>query len=256
MHVPPYDEAGTGRAIAFSHGTMMDRSMFSPQIAELSRSFRVIAFDHRARTECWEGPYSLDDLAGDFLVLLDALGIERCVLVGMSMGGFMALRIALRQPDRLMGMVMIDSMASAPLSPNEGFFQSLRDGGPLSEAVVQRNAEILFGASTRTERCERVDAWRVRWRCMTGASVYWETASWLRREDLSSRLGEIAVPMLVIHGEEDTIIPIEAGEEMADGVQNGRLVRIAGAGHTSNLEAPDAVNAAIRTFVESLAVAW
>src|SRR5258708_5014854 len=126
MPVPPYDEAGRGPAIVFSHGTMMDRSMFRPQLDALSRSFRVIAFDHRARTANWRGPYSLDDLASDCLALLDALGIERCVLGGMSMGGFMALRLALRHPERLNAMILIDSMASAPLSPNEGFFRSLK----------------------------------------------------------------------------------------------------------------------------------
>jgi pimeloyl-ACP methyl ester carboxylesterase len=255
MPVPPYDEAGGGLAVVFSHGTMMDRSMFRPQLATLSGSFRVIAFDHRARTARWQGPYSLDDLASDCLALLDALGIERCVLGGMSMGGFMALRMALRHPDRLDAIILIDSMASAPLSPNEGFFQSLKDSGPLSEAVARRNADILFGVTTRSHRPELVDAWKAQWRELTGASVYWETASWLRREDLSSRLGEISVPTLVIHGEEDVIIPIAAGEEMADGVQNGRLVRVANAGHTSNLEDPDAVNAAISGFVESLLLA-
>jgi len=96
MSVPPYDEAGSGSAIVLSHGTMMDRSMFGPQLAALSRWFRVIAFDHRARTARWEGPYSLNDLTGDCLDLLDALGIEKCVLGGMSMGGFMALRLALQ----------------------------------------------------------------------------------------------------------------------------------------------------------------
>ena len=64
-----------------------------------------------------------------------------------------------------------------------------------------------------------------------------------------------SVPTLVIHGEEDTIIPIAAGEKMADDVQNGRFVRIANAGHTPNLEDPDAVNAAIIDFVESLVLA-
>ena len=237
--------------IVFSHGTMMDRSIFLPQFAALSRSLRVIAFDHRARTARWRGPYSLDDLASDCLAPLDALGIERCVLGGMSMGGFMALRLALPS-QRLNGMILIDSMASAPLSPNEGFFHSLKDTGPLSEAVAQRNSDILFGVMPRSHRPELVEAWKAWWRELTGASVYWETASWLRREDLSSQLGEISVPTLVIHGEEDVIIPIAAGEEMADGVQNGRLVRVANAGHTSNLEDPGAVNAAISDFVESL----
>ena len=185
MPVPPYDEAGRGPAIVFRHGTMMDRSMFRPQFAALSRSLRVIAFDHRARTARWRGPYSLDDLASGSRAFLDALGIERCVLGGMSMGGFMALRLALRHPERLNGMILIDSMASAPLSPNGRYFHSLKDTGPLSEAVAQRNSDILFGVTTRSHRPELVEAWKAWWRELTGASVYWETASWLRREDLS-----------------------------------------------------------------------
>jgi pimeloyl-ACP methyl ester carboxylesterase len=104
--------------------------------------------------------------------------------------------------------------------------------------LSQRNADILFGVTTRSRRPELVDVWKPRWRELTGASVYWETSSWLRREDLTSRLGEISVPTLVIHGEEDVIIPTAAAEEMAKGVQNDRLVRVANAGHPRTWRSP------------------
>jgi pimeloyl-ACP methyl ester carboxylesterase len=228
---------------------MMDRSMFADQIAGLQDSFRVIAFDHRARTASWRGPYTLDDLADDCVELLDSLGLERCVLGGMSMGGFMALRFALRHPDRLEGLVLIDTMAEAPISPHEELFQSLADGGPLPEDVVEWHADIVFGETTKREKPELVEHWRNRWRRLTGASVYWESGSWLRREDVSPRLPEIAVPTLVIHGEEDGILPMASAELMAERVQRGRLVRVAGAGHTSNAEQPEVVNAALREFL-------
>ncbi len=252
MPIPTYEEAGAGPAVLFGHGTMMDRSMFDPQLEGLSDAYRVIAFDHRARTDHWEGPYSLDDLADDVVELLDSLGIERCVLGGMSMGGFMALRFALRHQGRLNGLVLIDTLAAAPRSPHEELFGNLRDGGPLDESIVEWHADIVFGPTTKQGSPELVEHWKERWRGLTGASVYWESASWLRREDVAPRLPEITVPTLVIHGEEDEILPMAGAEQMANDVQDGRLARIAGAGHTANTERPDEVNAALREFLETV----
>ena len=89
MPIPPYDERGSGPVVLLSHGTMMDRTMFADQLAGLGDAYRVVAFDHRARTELSVGPYTLDDLGDDCVELLDSLDAERCVLGGMSMGGFM-----------------------------------------------------------------------------------------------------------------------------------------------------------------------
>jgi len=252
MPIPPFDERGSGPAVLFGHGTMMDRSMFAPQLEGLSDRYRVIAFDHRARTGAWKGPYTLDDLADDVVLLLDSLGIERCVLGGMSMGGFMALRFALRHQNRLDGLVLIDTLAAAPISPHEELFHGLKDAGPLPEEVVEWHADIVFGPTTKRERPDLVEHWKERWRHLSGDSVYWESGSWLRREDVVARLPEIRVPTLVVHGEEDGILPMSGAEVMAERVQNGRLARIAGAGHTANTEQPEAVNAALREFLAAV----
>lgn len=252
MSIPPHDERGEGPPIVFAHGTMMDRTMFAPQLAALGDEFRAIAFDQRARTERWEGPYTLDDLADDCAALLDGLGIERTVLAGMSMGGFMAYRFALRHPDRIAGLVPIDSMAEAPLSPHEELFGSLRDGGPLPESVVEWHAEIVFGATTKRERGDLVEEWKARWRRLRGAAVYWESSCWLRREDVAGRLGEIEVPALVVHGVEEEILPLDSARRAAEALPAGRLLEVEGAGHTSNLERPDLVNPALREFLHEV----
>lgn len=252
MPIPPHEERGEGPPIVFAHGTMMDRTMFAAQLADLSDEFRAIAIDQRARTESWRGPYGLDDLADDVVELLDDLGIERTVLAGMSMGGFMAYRFALRHPDRIAGLVPIDSMAEAPLSPHEELFGSLRDGGPLPESVVEWHAEIVFGATTKRERTDLVEEWKERWRRLQGAAVYWESASWLRREDVSPRLGEIEVPALVVHGVEEEILPLDSAERAAAALPKGRLFKVEGAGHTSNTERPDLVNPALREFLHEV----
>src|SRR5690349_11625918 len=89
--VPVYEEYGAGPNVVLSHGTLMDRTMFEPQVAALAPDYHVVTYDHRARTSRWDEVYDLHDLARDCLALLDRLEIERCVLGGMSMGGFMAL---------------------------------------------------------------------------------------------------------------------------------------------------------------------
>ena len=101
--------AGDGPAVVFSHGTMMDKSMFGPQIDGLSTRPPVIAFDQQARTERWQPRYDLHDLVEDCYSLLRQLELERCVLGGMSMGAFMALEFALAHPDSVAA--SISSMA-------------------------------------------------------------------------------------------------------------------------------------------------
>ena len=106
--LPPFDSRGEGPAVLFAHGSEMDRTMFAPQLEHLGAAgFRAVAFDHRARGEAGHVEYSLYDLAEDARELLDQLEIERCILVGMSMGGFVALRAAIRFPERLAGVVLL-----------------------------------------------------------------------------------------------------------------------------------------------------
>lgn len=97
------NEAGAGPELLCLHGTLMDRSMFRPQIAGLSGSYRVAACDLRARTERAYEPYDLDDLVEDCRAVIDGLGMEKPVVAGMSMGGFVALRFAIDYPDEIGG---------------------------------------------------------------------------------------------------------------------------------------------------------
>src|SRR5262249_26382633 len=113
-----YEERGSGPAIVFMHGAVMDRTMFDAQLSGLSDEFRAIAVNHRARTERWQGPDDLWDLADDLHAFLDEIGVGRAVVAGMSMGGYVALRFALRYPERTRGIVMIASTA-LPNTPEE-----------------------------------------------------------------------------------------------------------------------------------------
>lgn len=248
-------ERGDGPPLVFAHGTLMDRTMFDPQLAALGDAYRVLAYDLRARTDRWRGPYDLYDLADDCAALLDAHDIDSCVLGGMSMGGFMALRFAERYPDRVDGLVLIDTTAG-PHGDDEieryrDMIETTRDAGEVPDQLAGVVKHILFGETTIAERPDLVDRWVDRWRTYPGDAVYHEVESWLERPDFTAELDAIDVPALVVHGEEDVALEPERSDSLVEEL-DARREMIPGAGHSSNLENPEPVNEAIRQFLRSV----
>lgn len=246
-------ERGEGPPIVFSHGTLMDWTMFQPQLAALSDDYRVVAYNSRARTDNWQGPYDLDDLARDCRALMDARDVDSCVLAGMSMGGFMALRFALQYPDMLEGIVLIDSMAKPHPQEDQDQYEEMienaRDAGDIPEPMADIVSNLLFGSTSIEERTDLVEHWKDRWLTYPGQAVYNETKSWLHRPGVEDRLDEIDVPVLIVHGEEDISLEPEMAKPMADQLPDARMEMIPEAGHSSNTENPEPVNAAIREFL-------
>jgi pimeloyl-ACP methyl ester carboxylesterase len=215
-----------------------------------------VAYNLRARTDNWQGPYDLDDLADDCRVLMDALGLDSTVLAGMSMGGFMALRFALRYPDALDGIVLIDSMAKPHSQDDQDQYEEMIDetkaAGDIPEPMADIVANLLFGRTSNERRTDLVAHWKDRWLTYPAGAVYDEVKSWLHRPGVEDRLGEIDVPVLIVHGEEDISLEPEMAEPMVDQLPDARMERIPEAGHSSNLENPEPVNAAIEDFLEDV----
>jgi pimeloyl-ACP methyl ester carboxylesterase len=172
----------------------------------------------------------------------------------MSMGGFMALRFALRYPERLEGLVLIDSMAGPhPEADREQYgamLEQLRETADVPEGLAGIVANLLFGETSNAQRQGLVDGWVDRWLTYPSEAVIAEVESWLYREGVLGRLGEIEVPVLAIHGQEDSAIDPTRAETVVEGVPDGRLELIPEAGHSSNLENPDPVNAELRAFLD------
>ena len=133
----------------FSHGFLMDHEMFAPQVEALSGSHRVVTWDERGfgDTEYDGEPFSLWDSAADCLGLLDHLGVERAVLAGMSQGGFVSLRTALEAPDRVRGLILLDTEAGVfddeTRAANGGMVQMWLDVGPVDD-LAQAVATIII----------------------------------------------------------------------------------------------------------------
>lgn len=248
-------DRGEGPPIVLCHGTLMDRTMFEPQVEALTDDYRVVAYDTRARTDRYAAPYDLYDLADDCAALMDAKGIDSCVLGGMSMGGFMALRFAERYPERLEGLVFIDSSAG-PHQPHEReqygqMIETAREAGEIPEQLADVVKQILFGETTNQKNPELVESWVNRWLTYPGEAVYHEVNSWLERPDYTEELDEIDVPALVIHGEEDIALEPSRSDSLVERL-GARRVIIPDAGHSSNLENPAPVNSALREFLEDI----
>jgi pimeloyl-ACP methyl ester carboxylesterase len=248
-------DRGEGTAVVFTHGTLMDHTMFAPQMRALEDRYRVIAYNHRGRTNRWTETYDLCDLANDCRHVLDELGIEKCVLGGMSMGGFMAFEFARMWPERLHGLILIDTNA-APFDPGQQE-NVLRDYGKadvdglLPHEVAEVAAARCFGATTIERNPRLVAHWVARWSELPARSVYNEVRSWLGKADNRPELANIDVPTLILHGEEDSIFPMSVAEEIEAGIPGARLVPIPLAGHTANLEQPKLSNEAILDFLGS-----
>ncbi len=246
-------DRGVGPPLVLCHGTLMDRTMFAPQMEALADDYSVVAYDTRARTDRYVGPYDLYDLADDCAALMDATGIDSCVLGGMSMGGFMALRFAERYPDRLDGLVLIDTTAG-PHEDHEierygEMVDTTLEAGAVPEQLAEVVKHILFGATTVEERPELAEAWVERWLTYPGEAVYHEVHSWLERPDFTDALDDIDVPALVVHGAEDVALEPSRCETLVDRL-DAELLTVPEAGHSSNLENPEPVNEAIEAFLE------
>jgi pimeloyl-ACP methyl ester carboxylesterase len=249
-------DRGEGPPVLFAHGTLMDRTMFRPQLDALSDDYRVAAYNTRPRTPRWAGPYDLWDLAADARAMADGLGMDAPVLVGMSKGGYMALRYALAYPDRLSGLVLLDSTAE-PHTEEEreqfgGMLDPLETADRVPRELAENLAQLFFGETTHDRRPELVDRWVDRWVTYVPGSVYHNVQSFVDDPGVVDRLDEIEVPTLAIHGDEDVGVPPERGRRTAEAIPNGRFESIPEAGHSSNLENPRAVNEALRNFLEEV----
>lgn len=245
------DTGGDGPPVVLAHGFLMDRRMFDPQVAALRGSHRVITWDERGfgDTEYDGEPFTYWDSAEDCLGLLDHLGLERAVVGGMSQGGFLSLRAALLAPERVRGLVLLNTQGGTedpdvvPLYA--GMIDDWATNGPGDElaAIV---AGIILGEPEISAR------YTATWQARPKESIRQPGATLLGRDSIEDRLGEITAPALVVHGTADAAIALEKAERLAAGLPHAELVVVEGGTHASNLTHPTEVNAALQRFLADL----
>ncbi len=246
------DSGGSGPPLILSHGFLMDREMFAPQVAALAPEFRVITWDERGfgETESDGQPFTYWDSARDCLGLLDHLGIDRAVLGGMSQGGFLSLRAALLAPERVRALVLIDTQSGTEdperLPAYRQMQQTWLQVGPVDE-LAQAISGLIIGDPVVSE------PWIAKWRALPRENMEATGDCLFDRDDITDRLGEITCPAIVFHGTADVSIEMEMAEALCQDLPGCTgLVRIEGAPHASNLTHPDEVNGPLLEFLRSL----
>jgi 3-oxoadipate enol-lactonase len=243
------DTGGDGQVVVFSHGFLMDHSMFDRQVEAISGQYRVITWDARGHGATpAPGPFSFGDSARDVLALLDHLGVDQAVLGGMSQGGFISMRAALLEPHRVRALILIDTQAGTEDPANVDSYNQLHEiwmaqgPAPVQEIV----SAIILGPGTW-------DDWYAKWAAGDRDQFSLAFSTLMGREDITPRLGEITCPALIIHGTSDAAIPMGKAEALRDGLGGeATLAVVEGGSHVANISHPDVVNAAILNFLRTL----
>jgi 3-oxoadipate enol-lactonase len=242
------EERGGGDAvpILFLHGVGSDRSVWRPQLEHFGGARRALAFDYPGYGESEPWPEATrDDFAAAKLAAMDALGISRAHICGLSLGGVVAIAMHAAAPERCASLVLADSFAVHP--DGEAIYQrSVEASRTMTmQALAEARVDVLLGSAVspglRAEVVEtmgRIDpeAYRV------GAEAVWLA-------DQRERAAAIAVPTLVLCGTEDRVTPPALSEALAALVSGVRFGMIEGAGHLANAEQPAAFNAAVERFI-------
>lgn len=245
-------DKGSGPPVLFVHGLFLDGRMFEAQADALHDRYRTLAVDVRDHGRS-EGPardWTLWEAAGDLFRLLDELGIGRVHWVGLSMGGMIGLRFALKHPDKLLSLSLLDTTAhSEPRALlHKAMARSVDVGGrPAARVLMPYVLKQMFSPEGRSS--EAAEVWTERILSMDTDALVRSAMAVFDRGSLADRLHEIEVPSLVVVGEEDQATPPSHAERLAKGLPDATFERIPNAGHLTPLEAPDAVTDALDGFL-------
>ena len=253
-----YLASGAGWPVVLLHAFPLSAEMWRPQLEAVPDGFRMIAPDLRGFGEdpgidAHAGSQTMDDLASDVDALLTELQIERAVIGGLSMGGYVTLALFRRVPERFHGMVLADtrSQADAPegLQARRAMSELVRDQGPA--AVADQMIPKLLGKTTREERPAVEREVRRLIVANQAAGIDGGIHAMMSRPDSTPDLARISAPTLVIVGEEDQLTPVSESELLQRSISRSRLVVLPGAGHLSSLEVPDEFSRALADFLSS-----
>lgn len=253
-----YQSVGDGQeTVLFSHGYLMDNRMFDGQISALKNTFRCISYDHRGhgKSEVTKDGYELDNLVDDAIALIEELNLAPVHFVGMSTGGFIGMRIALRRPELLKSLVLMDTSAQAEPASDLKQYDVLMwivkyiGWWP----VINKAMSLLFYRDFLDDpaREDEVKKWKD---IITGhnkAGVIAFGKGIFARDCILNQLTNIELPTAVIVGEKDVSTKPECSHKMVEAIAGSKLYSIPKAGHSAAVEKPREVAQAIQDFYAS-----
>jgi 3-oxoadipate enol-lactonase len=250
-----YVETGNSSAmpVVFVHGFPFSNKMWQPQLDLVGESFRAIAYDVRGHGESYvgDGQYTIEGHVDDLIVLLNLLSIQKAVIVGLSMGGYIALRALERNPERFRAAVLCDTRSEA--DGNEGKLKRFaaitavkNDGAEAFADVFVKNVFAPGTFKRNPQAIERIHSVIKRTSELSIAGTQLALAA---RTDATPSLSKIGVPTMILVGELDVITPPSASQAMHERIPHSEMHVIPHAAHMSNLENPEFFNEKLMTFL-------
>jgi pimeloyl-ACP methyl ester carboxylesterase len=250
-----YDDVGSGLPVVFLHAFPLNRTMWDPQVTALVGESRCLAVDLRGLGESKGGPpHSMDRYADDVAGVLDTLHVAQAVVVGLSMGGYVAFAMWRRHRDRIRALVLADTRATADTPETAQRRRELIRTAETQGMTAVANAQItgLVGKTTRERRPDIYDAMHRMIAQAPPRGVIGALHALIDRPDSTGTCATIDVPTLVVCGDEDVLTPPKEAAKLAESIRGSRLEVLKGAGHLSNVERPAAFNTVVSEFLASL----
>lgn len=253
-----YDSYGEGdTTLVLLHAFPLNRQQWSAQGEALSRTsgVRVIAPDLRGfgESSLEVGPTTMDQMAGDIVDLMGVLHVDRFILGGLSLGGYVAFQCLRQFPQRIAGLILADTKAAADTpdqrAARETTAQFVEQNG--AGRLLERDAPRLFSHYTATQQPQIIERAREIAALNSDIGVASASRGMGLRADSPDLLPEIRVPTLVIVGEQDAITPVQDARTLFERIPEAQLELITDAGHLSNLEQPRAFTGAVARFLHN-----
>ena len=251
-----YSDQGPDDApiIIFIHGFPLNKSMWDIQVETLKKNYRVITYDIRGHGNSHPGidEFFIELFVNDLLRFIKKLGIEKSILCGLSLGGYIALNAVLKYPDRFDGLILNDTqcIADTPEIKENRCNAIIRIKEKGVEQYADEIIKNLFAQETFTKNKNVIDAVKEMIISTPKQSLCNTLHALAERKETCTQLHEINIPVLIMVGQEDKITPIAAAQQMHEKILNSKLEIIQQAGHLSNLENPTAFNTHLVNFLE------
>lgn len=256
-----YIDVGVSTAppVVFIHGFPFSHKMWvfpGGQTEALSASHRVIAYDVRGHgeSEVGDGHYTIELFVDDLIALLDHLNLGKAVLVGLSMGGYIALRAAERNPERVRALVLCDTKSEADSNEAKikraASIKGIKTNGP--RVFAQNFVANVFTADSFNARPEAIKMIQSVIERTAPLSLCGTTLALAARTDTTASLPSFEQPTLIMVGEHDALTPPSASQAMKEKIPNSELFIIPNAAHMSNLENPEEFNKYLAAFLQKL----
>ncbi|MGA7410556.1 MAG: alpha/beta fold hydrolase [Bryobacteraceae bacterium] len=251
-----WEEQGEGEPILMIMGLSFTLDMWFRITPVLSKRYRLILFDNRGvgRSDTPRGPYSMRQMADDAVAVMEAAGVSSAYVMGASMGGMIAQELALRYPKRVRAL-LLGCTSGGALGSKLPHFRRLPITIGSAKTYEEREwlfSPLIYADSTPKERIEEDIQVRLRYPQLP-AGFYSQFAAILAWSSYR-RLHQIEAPTLVMHGDEDRLVPMENGLRVARRIRHAQFVKVPGAGHVISTDQPEIVDDAVLRFLSMLAV--